>query len=188
MKFSKMIGLCKKAKRVFVYEEYSGETVMQYIGDGNAAYPIFDMPRLDKNGIFAVMDVPEKNKSDYYYICTPIPEDISFEDISFKDSDKTETLVKPLPISIGFAGQLMKPLQTQSGIMFIDERYLKPLSDVYDVLELYERTSDSGKRYIVAKAGFLLQTVIMPISVTAGSPFADELISVAEQLKATAKN
>ena len=49
--------------------------------------------------------------------------------------------------------------------MFIQSRYLSPVSDVLDVLELYERFTPSGTPYIVAKAGFMLQAVIMPYDV-----------------------
>lgn len=42
---------------------------------------------------------------------------------------------------------------------------LSPVSDVLDVLELYERFTPNGTPYIVAKAGFLLQAVIMPYDV-----------------------
>ncbi|MFQ9555798.1 MAG: hypothetical protein ACLR1P_07535 [Oscillospiraceae bacterium] len=40
-----------------------------------------------------------------------------------------------------------------------------PVADVLDVLELYERRTAEGTPYIVAKAGFLLQAVIMPYDV-----------------------
>lgn len=59
----------------------------------------------------------------------------------------------------------MKPLQTRRGLVFIESRYLSPVSDVLDVLELYERVTPFGAPYIVAKAGFLLQAVIMPCDV-----------------------
>lgn len=51
------------------------------------------------------------------------------------------------------------------GLVFIESRYLSPVSDVLDVLELYERVTPFGAPYIVAKAGFLLQAVIMPCDV-----------------------
>ena len=51
------------------------------------------------------------------------------------------------------------------GLVFIESRYLAPVADVLDVLELYERRTTDGAPYIVAKAGFLLQAVIMPYDV-----------------------
>lgn len=63
------------------------------------------------------------------------------------------------------SGKTLKPLQTRRGLVFIESRYLSPVSDVLDVLELYERVTPFGAPYIVAKAGFLLQAVIMPCDV-----------------------
>ena len=59
----------------------------------------------------------------------------------------------------------MKPIRTTRGLVFIESRYLAPVADVLDVLELYERRTTDGAPYIVAKAGFLLQAVIMPYDV-----------------------
>lgn len=65
-------------------------------------------------------------------------------------------------LSIVYAGKTLKPLQTRHGLIFMESRYLAPISDVLDVMELYERATPGGEPYIVAKAGFLLQAVIMP--------------------------
>ena len=74
----------------------------------------------------------------------------------------------------------MKPLQTRRGLVFIESRYLAPVSDVLDVLELYERITPKGTPYIVAKAGFLLQAVIMPYDVISRQ-FVDNLKRLTEQ-------
>ena len=58
--------------------------------------------------------------------------------------------------SIVYSGKTLKPLQTRRGLVFIESRYLSPVSDVLDVLELYERVTPFGAPYIVAKAGFLI--------------------------------
>ena len=74
----------------------------------------------------------------------------------------------------------MKPLQTRRGLVFIESRYLSPVSDILDVLELYERITPRGTPYIVAKAGFLLQAVIMPYDVIS-QQFVDNLKRLTEQ-------
>lgn len=74
----------------------------------------------------------------------------------------------------------MKPLQTRRGLVFIESRYLSPVSDILDVLELYERITPGGTPYIVAKAGFLLQAVIMPYDVIS-QQFVDNLKRLTEQ-------
>ena len=47
-------------------------------------------------------------------------------------------------------------------MIFIDSKYLSPLSDVISMVELFERTTSGGKPYIAAKVGFLLYGIIMP--------------------------
>ena len=87
--------------------------------------------------------------------------------VSFMPSatDETERHVEREGISIIYSGRTLKPIRTTRGLVFIESRYLSPVADVLDVLELYERRTAEGAPYIVAKAGFLLQAVIMPYDV-----------------------
>ena len=94
--------------------------------------------------------------------------------ISFEDTDETERHVEREGISIIYSGRTLKPIRTTRGLVFIESRYLSPIADVLDVLELYERRTAEGAPYIVAKAGFLLQAVIMPYDVI-NQQFVDKL-------------
>ena len=93
---------------------------------------------------------------------------------------RTEKPVEREAISIAYSGKTLKPLQTRRGLVFIESRYLSPVSDILDVLELYERITPGGTPYIVAKAGFLLQAVIMPYDVIS-QQFVDNLKRLTEQ-------
>lgn len=107
---------------------------------------------------------PEKQREDWFVRVRDVPEGINFE-----DTDANEKMIERDNLSIIFSGHTLKPLQTRRGLVFIQSRYLSHVSDVLDVLELYERFTPQGTPYIVAKAGFLLQAVIMPYDViTAG--------------------
>ena len=53
--------------------------------------------------------------------------------------DANEKPVEREAISIAYSGKTLKPLQTRRGLVFIESRYLSPVSDILDVLELYER-------------------------------------------------
>ena len=86
-------------------------------------------------------------------------------DADAEDTDETERHVEREGISIIYSGRTLKPIRTTRGLVFIESRYLSPVADVLDVLELYERRTAEGTPYIVAKAGFLLQAVIMPYDV-----------------------
>lgn len=154
-------AICKKNKQVVLFNRYSDSgTISQYIGDGSAVYPISGLPELDEESILTIFDVPEKQREDWLVRYRDIPEGISFE-----DTDATEKIIEQGNLSIVYSGKTLKPLQTRRGLVFIESRYLSPVSDVLDVLELYERVTPFGAPYIVAKAGFLLQAVIMPCDV-----------------------
>lgn len=161
MKIKSIAAICKKNKQVVLFNRYSDSgTLSQYIGDGNAVYPISGLPELDEESILTIFDVPEKQREDWLVRYRDIPEGISFE-----DTDATEKIIEQGNLSIVYSGKTLKPLQTRRGLVFIESRYLSPVSDVLDVLELYERVTPFGAPYIVAKAGFLLQAVIMPCDV-----------------------
>lgn len=161
MKIKNIAAICKKNKYAVIYERYTESGgVIQYIGDGAAAYPVTGLPALDKESLLTIFDVPEKQREDWFVQVAGIPSEISFE-----DTDANEKPVEREAISIGYSGKTLKPLQTRRGLVFIESRYLSPVSDILDVLELYERITPGGTSYIVAKAGFLLQAVIMPYDV-----------------------
>ena len=176
MKIKNIAAICKKNKYAVIYERYTESGgVIQYIGDGAAAYPVTGLPALDKESLLTIFDVPEKQREDWFVQVAGIPSEISFE-----DTDANEKPVEREAISIGYSGKTLKPLQTRRGLVFIESRYLSPVSDILDVLELYERITPGGTPYIVAKAGFLLQAVIMPYDVIS-QQFVDNLKRLTEQ-------
>ena len=175
MKIKSIATICKKQKQIVIFNSYHGETVTQYIGDGGAVYPISGLPELDEESVLTIFDVPEKQREDWNVRQMGIPEGINLE-----DTDKDEQMITRGDLSIVYAGKTLKPLQTRRGLVFIESRYLSPVSDVLDVLELYERFTPSGTPYIVAKAGFLLQAVIMPHDVI-NAQFVERLQELTRQ-------
>lgn len=154
MKIKSIAAICKKNKNIAIFERYSddGDILTQYIGDGSAVYPVVGLPQLDKESLLTIFDVPEKDRDNYFVKTLGVPAGISFE-----DTDETERHVEREGISIIYSGRTLKPIRTTRGLVFIESRYLSPVADVLDVLELYERRTAEGTPYIVAKAGFLLQ-------------------------------
>lgn len=52
MKIKNIAAICKKNKYAVIYERYTeGGGVVQYIGDGAAAYPVTGLPALDKESL-----------------------------------------------------------------------------------------------------------------------------------------
>lgn len=177
MKIKSIAAICKKNKNIAIFERYSddGDILTQYIGDGSAVYPVVGLPKLDKESLLTIFDVPEKDRDNYFVKTLGVPAGISFE-----DTDETERHVEREGISIIYSGRTLKPIRTTRGLVFIESRYLSPVADVLDVLELYERITPHGTPYIVAKAGFLLQAVIMPYDVIS-QQFVDNLKRLTEQ-------
>ena len=158
MKIKSIAAICKKNKNIAIFERYSddGDILTQYIGDGSAVYPVVGLPQLDKESLLTIFDVPEKDRDNYFVKTLGVPVGISFE-----DTDETERHVEREGISIIYSGRTLKPIRTTRGLVFIESRYLSPVADVLDVLELYERRTAEGAPYIVAKAGFLLQAALL---------------------------
>lgn len=177
MKIKSIAAICKKNKNIAIFERYSddGDILTQYIGDGSAVYPVVGLPQLDKESLLTIFDVPEKDRDNYFVKTLGVPVGISFE-----DTDETERHVEREGISIIYSGRTLKPIRTTRGLIFIESRYLSPVADVLDVLELYERRTAEGAPYIVAKAGFLLQAVIMPYDVI-NQQFVESLQSLTRE-------
>lgn len=176
MKIKSIAAICKKGKEVILFNRRgSGGTLQQYIGDGMTAYPVSGLPELDEESVLTIFDVPEKQREGWLVRVQDVPEGINFD-----DTDENESMIEQDGLSIVFSGKTLKPLQTRRGLVFIQSRYLSPVSDVLDVLELYERFMPNGTPYIVAKAGFLLQAVIMPYDVI-HADFVERLQRLAQE-------
>lgn len=107
MKIKSIAAICKKNKQVVLFNRYSDSgTLSQYIGDGNAVYPISCLPELDEESILTIFDVPEKQREDWLVRYRDIPEGISFE-----DTDATEKIIEQGNLSIVYSGKTLKPLQ-----------------------------------------------------------------------------
>ena len=170
MKIKNIAAICKRNKFIAVINRYTRNgTLTQYIGDGAACYPVFGLPELDGESVLTIFDVPEKDREKYIVQEREAPMGINFEDV-----DPTERLIDKRMMSLISSGRVLRPMQTSRGLVFIESRYLSPVSDVMDVLELYERYTPAGQPYIVAKAGLLLQAVIMPCEVI-NQQFVDQL-------------
>ena len=99
MKIKNIAAICKKNKYAVIYERY-GESggVIQYIGDGAAAYPVTGLPKLDKESLLTIFDVPEKQREDWFVQVAGIPSKIIFE-----DTDANEKPVEREAISIAYS-------------------------------------------------------------------------------------
>ena len=138
MKIKSLAAICKRRKNIVLFHDGSDQ---QYISDGNAVYPVFGLPELNTDYVLTIFDVPEKDRDKYITRETTLP-----DGINLSDDDYSERAVISIPISIAYGGTPLRPLKTTGGIVYIDSRYLSPLADMLDVLELYERRTTAGAR------------------------------------------
>lgn len=176
MKLKKVISLCNQRKTFRLFDKISecGE-IVQWLGDGFAAYPLNGLPILDEETLCAVFDISEKQLKNTSIRRLTMPDVLNVD-----DTDPAERVLNDDDFSIIYAGTELKPLKTRNGIIFIQQKYLAPLDDVLDVVHLYERVTSDGQTYIVAKAGLLIAAVIFPYSVV-NEKFVNRLEEVARE-------
>lgn len=167
MKLSKIGALCKAYKRFVVYNVGHG---MQWISDGYAAYPLYDLPPLEEDNVYAIFDIPEDKRGKMYFDERQgVP-----SGMSFADAVTDEVEIKPYPIGIIWQGAIYYPCKSREGVLFIDKKYLAPFEEG---AVLYERWKENGTPYIAAKRGMLLEGVITSAGI-ATADLADLLCEV----------
>ena len=171
MKIKRIAAICSRAGIFQLWNKIDGEGVVsQWLGDGNAIYPLNGLPLLDKDSLCAMFDIPEKKREKLIIQCEDMP-----EAIDTADSDPLEILLEGKEMTIGYEGRQMIPLQTKDGVIFIGEQYLEPLADEMDLLSLYERKTPKGAHYVAVKAGMMLRGIIVPYNVVTDKKFIKRL-------------
>lgn len=161
MKLKSIAAICRRAKGIVLCNrQESGGAVSQYIGTGASLYCITGLPELDEESVLTLFDVPAKQRDDWTVMQTGVP-----SGIDLRDTVLGERRVERGDVSLKWAGRSLLPIYTRNGIVFIESGLLAPMTDTMDVLDLYEREGPGGKPYLVAKTGFLLQAVMMPVDI-----------------------
>ena len=133
MKLKKVISLCNQQKTFRLFDKISGNgEIVQWMGDGFAAYPLNGLPILDEETLCAVFDISEKQLKNTSVRRLTMP-----DALNVGDTDPDERILKDDDFSITYGGTQVKPLKTRNGIIFIQQKYLAPLEDVLDVVQLY---------------------------------------------------
>lgn len=161
MKLKKVISLCGKSKCFRLYDriDSTGE-ITQWLGDGFAIYPLNGLPILDEESLCAVFDISEKQRENMTIRRVNMPDTVNTD-----DTDPAERVLQDDDFSIFYGGTELQPLKTRNGITFIQRKYLAPLEDVLDMVQLYERVTPGGQSYVAAKTGLLIAAAIFPYSV-----------------------
>lgn len=153
MKLKQIEAILKAEKTIIVSET----PTCQWLGNGIAFYPVYNLPKLTQDNIFTMFDISEDKRDKFYFEERELPSHLNFE-----EGDADEQILDRGTIAFCAQGRTLEPLKTSQGIAFINKRYLKPFSDAMSGYELYERTDTFGKPYIAVKSGFMLLGVISP--------------------------
>ncbi len=158
MKIRKIIDICKKGSQIMLFETDSE----QWISDGGAVYPMYNLPKFDEASLCRTYDITDKQAEKIHFaIKKGLPSAYDFSDFA-----EGENIVQRGSMSLSYAGSGIIPYLTSQGVAFIDAKYLQPLSDIQDgMLELYERQTAAGQIYFAAKRGLMLSAIILPLDV-----------------------
>ena len=177
MKIKSIQQICKGAKRI---ELYTGEGEVQWISEGGAYYPLYNLPALDEESVLTLFDIPEsKREKIRMEIRHALP-----QCLSIADRDSSERLLEQGHITVCVHGRVMLPLQTSHGTVYINSKYMMPFSDIEAGVQLYERHTASGALYIAVKEGFLLTGIILPQDIITNE-FVKELQALHEGTEAS---
>jgi hypothetical protein len=181
MKLASIQQICKGAKRIELFSMQSSR--VQWISDGGAFYPLYNLPEMKEENVFTLFDIPPKKQ-----------EKIHFEHrnglpgfLSFADTTASESPLEFCNISICARGRILAPIKTSLGITYINEKYLRPFSDAENGIQLYERHTPGGEVYIAVKEGFLLTGIILPYDIIT-EDFVKELQNIYKLSAVAAEN
>lgn len=147
MKISKIWSLLKQQRKILVMQ---GEDC-QWISDGFAAYPLYDLPLLTESTAQLLLDVNDKAWDNFSYEFKNKPP------FSEADNEINELPLKVSELSIVYRAAELIPLIGGEYIFYIPSKHLNPFSDT--VLSFFYRPND---HMIAVKEGLVLRGVINP--------------------------
>lgn len=172
MKIQKIMALLKKSKRIYLaYKDGK-----QWIGDGAAFYAIHNLPELDEDSIYAMLDVPEDKRGGY---TVEIIDWLPCFDEDYR-SEAAEGIGNTLYTHYG---RTLQAFSCGDGVVYmIDIKLLKPVEiDFFGYGTASIIKSESGDPIIVIRDGLISLAVIKPIKL--GAEFIEEIKHLAGMLK-----
>lgn len=154
MKLKDIAKLCAKTHSIGI-SEVSGT---QWLGNGYAAYPVFNLPPLDEDTAPAVLDFDEEKAKTLTVRYVDLQSKFDLREENDDEEALTAVLLRFL-----YRGETLDAWQTESGrIVLVDPTYTKPyFADESSVPMFYLRHGEHGD-YIVGKSGMFVTAIIMP--------------------------
>ncbi len=179
MKFQKILKLCKQRKRFVVYNGPD----CQWIGDGSAIYPAYGAPKLSKEAIMTILDIPEEKWESYYFeeMFNPV-----WDGMNINDYSQNEEEIKDTDMQFVNGMGTVRAMPTSEGEIFVLEKYLDVVQDG-ETINLYLRSSDNNSPYIAIKSGFILMGMVMPTTIV-NADFIKKLREITMRCEAAMRN
>lgn len=180
MKLKKLAALCSRAGMYKLYNQVraSGEVEVQWLGDGEALYPLYGLPYVTEMELYRMLDVPDKKQDEIMFAQDDLPEWMDVRDVCAGEQRVVES-----GVVIRVNGAEMLPLRWEDKLIYISRRHLDPVSDAAE-LDLYVRMGRKGQQYVVVKDGLQLVGIIMPPNCVT-TQFADTMAELANMTRRT---
>ena len=175
MKLSKYAALVRREGLCSVFRVHNDGV---WLGCQGAIYRAGELPEFSgREQTRAILSLDDKQMDKVYlreYDCEETRDVIGY---NLRDYDPGEQATKPVSMAAAFKGRYASALRTDDGeLIFYDDNYLAPLSDVLkdsDYLEMTVRRLPSGQRYIAVKDGFNILAIIMPMRIVSKTFLAE---------------
>lgn len=150
MKLQKIVDICKKSGQMYI--THVEDT--QWVGNGQAVYPLYDIPKLQAEELCALYGITEDQQEKMILN----EKDATEYDVSFAALDGTEEAVIVAPMWVTFAGTTYMILKCKDGISFVKRMYFAPFKEETQIWRKQNRYGE----YFVVTAGMFVVGIIFP--------------------------
>ncbi len=171
MKIQKIVDLCKKNGQM--YKTKAEGT--QWIGNGYAVYPLYDLPDLTTEELCTIYGLSEKEQEKMILNDKDVSE---YKGIDFGAIKPDEEPAEAIKLGLFYGGASLIMLKCAGGISFVNRAYLTPFKEE---IQFWRRISASGNEYFVVTAGMFVVGIILP-EIGIRADIAAEIKEVAEGL------
>ncbi len=172
MKYSKVIGIVKKSKRLYILTEGAkricrltaeGGSLVQWIGDGGCLWCMAGTPPLEDAGeFFTLYDVSDKAEKSFYTETGELP-----AVLDTANRTETELEAEMMTVTVGWYGAVLRCFQYRVGEsvrhLFVRDAYLEPVRGSEYLSFTVREAKTTGLPYLCAKEGLELVGIILPI-------------------------
>lgn len=170
MKLNRLWSLLKQRKAITIMQ---GEAA-QWIGDGFACYPVYNLPQLTERVMQTLLDINDDTWDKFAFYGE---DTVSFAEVDF---DEKQIDLSPLTIELHYHGMNLMPLIGGGRIFFIHTKYLKPFDDMLLLSYAYRK---EGGGIIAVNEGLLLSAVIAPVNMSGDKVFEETLYKLYDLAK-----